>query len=93
MSAALLLLRLAMGIIIMHHGFDKIIFFNSKENTGLNFMGIGNALSQVLIILVELGGIFLIVIGLCTRAASIILTGWLIFVLIKSFDAAIFGSG
>lgn len=92
-SAALLILRLGMGIIMMYHGYDRVVHFNSKEYISMNFMGIGRTVSQVLIIIVELGGAFFITIGLCTRAAAVLLILWLTFVLFKSFGGDIFEYG
>lgn len=92
-NASLLVLRLGAGILLAYHGYEKIINFNNEENISMNFLGMGTTVSQILVIIVELlGGLFVLA-GACTRLAAIPIVLWLAFVLFKSFDGDIFGSG
>ena len=50
---AMLILRLVFGILIMNHGYDKLIHFGEKHSTFMNFMGIGSTVSLALVIFAE----------------------------------------
>lgn len=70
-SGAMLLLRLALGILIMYHGYDKLIHFADKKNSFTNFMGIGSTPSLALVVFAEFFCGLFVLIGLFTRFASI----------------------
>lgn len=71
----MLLARIFAGIaMIFLHGLPKLEMFQSAgEIKFFNFLGLGAEATLVIAILVELIGAFLIIIGLFTRAASLIL--------------------
>ena len=70
-SAAMLLLRLGAGILMMHHGYDKLIHFDSLRHSFTNMLGLGSSLSLTLDIFAELFCAFFVVLGLFTRLATI----------------------
>lgn len=70
-NLAMLILRLGVGILIINHGYQKIIHFSAMENSFINFMGIGSKISLSLVIFAEFFCGILIAIGLFTRLACI----------------------
>lgn len=67
----LLLLRVMLGIFLMHHGYGKLSHFNELKDSFMNFMGLGSTISASLIIFAEFFcGLFLIL-GLFTRLVCI----------------------
>lgn len=68
---ATLLLRLAMGGLIIPHGYSKLINFAAKSSTFTDPFHIGHATSMALVIFAEFFcGVF-VVLGLFTRLACI----------------------
>jgi preprotein translocase subunit SecG len=52
-NAAMLLLRLGAGILMMNHGYDKLIHFGSKQSSFMNFLGMGSTVSLSMVIFAE----------------------------------------
>lgn len=66
------LLRLVFGILLLvNHGYDKLINFSEKQNTFYSFMGLGSRISLILAIFAEVFCSLFIVLGLFTRLAAI----------------------
>lgn len=79
---ALLILRLVMGLLMIPHGYDKLVQFAEKKEKFMNFLGIGSTLTLVLVIFAEFFCTCLIALGLLTRIAAlilVILTGVIVF--------------
>ena len=92
-SFALLILRLGFGILIIAHGYDKIIHFAEYKDKFFPFLGLSPAVSLGLVIFAEfICGIFLAV-GLLTRFAAIPLIINMSVALFKAHDGDIFGKG
>lgn len=70
-NAAMLLLRLAVGIIMLNHGYDKLKGFDEMAPKFMNFMGMGSSMSLALLIFAEFFCSIFIVLGLFTRLATI----------------------
>jgi putative oxidoreductase len=70
-NTAMLLLRLGLGILIMHHGYDKLVHFGERKIDFTNFMGIGSTASLALVVFAEFFCGLFIIIGLFTRLACI----------------------
>ncbi|CAN5584376.1 DoxX family protein [soil metagenome] len=92
-SAALLILRLAMGILMMNHGFDKLMHFGAKHNHFMNFLGIGSSLSYSLVIFAEFFCSLFLILGLFTRLATIPLIIVMAIALFKAHNGLVFGNG
>lgn len=82
-SAAMLILRLGTGLIMMNLGYTKLIKFSEMKDTFMNFMGLGSTTSLVLVIFAEFFCSILIILGLFTRLATIPLIIVMSVVLIK----------
>jgi len=70
-STAMLVLRLGLGILMMMHGYDKLVHFGAKQNTFMNFLGTGSTLTLALVVFAEFFCSVFIVLGLFTRLATI----------------------
>ncbi|WP_455498420.1 DoxX family protein [Coprobacter sp.] len=69
-NAARLFLRLFIGVLMLTHGFVKIEHFDTLVDTFPNPLGLGRV-TLPLIILVEVGGSILLMVGFLTRLALI----------------------
>ena len=92
-NAAMLLLRLGIGILMMHHGYNKLVHFAEKKNTFMNFMGLGSTTSYMLIIFAEFFCSLFLILGLFTRLAAIPLIIATLVMIFKSHQGDIFGDG
>lgn len=92
-NAAMLLLRLGIGILMMHHGYNKLVHFVEKKNTFMNFMGLGSTTSYMLIIFAEFFCSLFLILGLFTRLAAIPLIIATLVMIFKSHQGDIFGDG
>ena len=81
-SAAMLILRLGVGILMMHYGYDNLVHFSEYQEKFMNFMGMGRTLSLALVVFAEFFCSLFLILGLFTRLAVIpliIVTGVIIF--------------
>lgn len=92
-NIALLLLRLVIGILMMHHGYDKLVNYGAKHNSFMNFMGLGSSLSYALLIFAEFFCSLFLVLGLFTRLAVIPLILAMSVALFKAHKGEVFGDG
>lgn len=71
---SMLLLRVVFGLLmILKHGYDKMIKFSTLQHDFYNFLGIGSKTSLVLAIFAEVICALFIVLGLFSRFAAIFL--------------------
>lgn len=70
-NAGIFIVRVVLGLILMNHGYEKLIRFSILKHSFLNFLHMGSTISLILIIVAELFCGFLLVIGLMTRLAAI----------------------
>ncbi|MEO5890628.1 MAG: DoxX family protein [Ferruginibacter sp.] len=93
-NAALLILRLGSGILIMHHGYDKLVNFSSMSaDFKIHFLGLGSGISLGLVVFAEFFCGLFIVLGLFTRLVTIPLIINMSFALFKAHQADVFGKG
>ncbi len=92
-NMAMLILRLGFGILIAHHGYDKIMHFSEYQNTFMNFMGLGSKISLSLDIFAEFFCGILVILGLFTRLACIPLIIGLCVAFFKATNEDVFGQG
>jgi putative oxidoreductase len=95
-DVSLLILRLGFGILMMPHGYAKLISFAEKSDKFMSFMGLSGSVSLSLTIFAELFCAGLVALGLFTRLATIpliILTLVIVFVAHQGdiFDTAASG--
>ena len=92
-NTGLLLLRLTFGILMMKHGYDKLVHFNELKSTFMNFLNLGSTVSLLLVVFAEFFCGLFIVIGLFTRLASVPLIICMSVALFKAHDGDFFGKG
>ena len=91
-NLGMLVLRIATGLLLASHGYEKLIKFSTLKYKFMNFMHLGSTVSLSLIIFAELVCGILLILGLFTRFACIpIITGMVVVVFVVShgqiFDA------
>ena len=92
-NTALLLLRLCLGLLMINHGYDKLIHFGDKHNTFMNFLGIGSTMSYALVVFAEFFCALFIIIGLFTRLSTIPLIITMGVALVKAHNGDVFDQG
>jgi putative oxidoreductase len=92
-STAILVLRLGVGILMMMHGYDKLVHFGAKQNTFMNFMGIGSTMSLALVVFAEFFCSLFLILGLFTRLAAIPLIIATLVMIFKAHNGEVFGDG
>lgn len=92
-NLAMLLLRLGSGVLMMAHGYDKLVHFAMYKGKFMNFMGIGVTTSLSLTIFAEFFCAIFLVIGLFTRLAAIPLIINMGVALFKAHHGDVFGDG
>lgn len=70
-NAAMLVLRLGLGILMMAHGYEKLRGFGDMQHKFMNFMGIGSTASLALVVFAEFFCSLFLILGLFTRLATI----------------------
>lgn len=67
----MLVLRVVLGILLVSHGYSKLISFNTLRYKFLNFLHMGSTISLSLVIFAELVCSIFLILGLFTRFAVI----------------------
>ena len=92
-SAAMLVLRLGVGILMMSHGYDKLIHFGDMQHKFMNLFGIGSTLSLALLVFAEFFCSLFLILGLFTRLAVIPLIFATCIMIFKAHNGQVFGDG
>lgn len=92
-SAAMLILRLGLGILMMHAGYNKLVNFGEMQHKFMNFMGIGSSASLALVVFAEFFCSLFLILGLFTRFAAIPLIITMCVALFKAHNGELFGDG
>ena len=92
-NAAMLLIRLAAGTLMMKHGYDKLVHFAEYKSKFINFMGLGQTASLAMVVFAEFFCALFIIIGLFTRLAAIPLIIGMCVALYKAHNLDFMGEG
>ncbi|MEO7046728.1 MAG: DoxX family protein [Ferruginibacter sp.] len=92
-NTAMLVLRLTLGIMIMHHGYEKLINFNQTAGFMPSLFGMSTTISAALAIFAEFFCGLFVVIGLFTRLATIPIIITLCVALFKVHSGHVFEEG
>ena len=92
-NLALFVVRLSLGILTMHHGYQKLSHFEEMKNGFLDFLGLGSSVSLTMAMSAELFCSMFIIFGLFTRIATIPLIITMSVALFKIKEGDIFGGG
>jgi len=89
----MLLHRLVFGVLMMSHGYNKLIHFSEKKAEFMNFLGMGSTVSLLLVVFAEFFCALFISIGLFTRLTVVALIICMAVALFKAHDGDVFGDG
>lgn len=92
-NTAMLLFRVCIGILMMSHGFSKLLGFGKNHSEFMNFLGMGSTVSYVLVIFAEFFCALFLVIGIFTRLSCVPLVIAMAVALFKANDGQMFGDG
>jgi putative oxidoreductase len=92
-NTAMLLLRIGLGVLMMMHGYNKLVHFGEKHNSFMNFMGLGSTVSLALVVFAEFFCSLFLILGLFTRFATIPLIIATLVMIFKAHKGEIFGDG
>jgi putative oxidoreductase len=92
-SAAMLILRLGVGILMMNHGYQKLIHFSEYQAKFMNFLGMGSTMSLALVVFAEFFCSLFLILGLFTRLSAIPLVIATCVMVFKSHNGEVFGDG
>ena len=92
-NTALFLLRLISGVLMINHGYSKLVNFSEYQGKFMNFMGLGTTVSLSLTVFAEFFCAIFVVLGLFTRLACIPLIIAMAVALFKAHNSEIFGDG
>jgi putative oxidoreductase len=88
---ALLLIRLSAGILMMPHGYAKLMHYAERKDKFMNFMGLGSTISLALVIFAEFFCSALLAAGLFTRLVLVALIITALVIVFKAHGCEIFG--
>lgn len=92
-NTAMLVLRLGLGILMMHAGYNKLVNFGEMQHKFINFMGMGTTASLALVVFAEFFCSMFLILGLFTRFAAIPLIITMCVALFKAHNGEVFGDG
>jgi len=92
-NTATLLLRFVAGLVMVPHGYDKLVHFAEYKKNFISFLGMGGTLSLALVVFSEFFCSIFVMLGLFTRLACIPLLIGLAVVVLKTHKGEIFGDG
>ena len=92
-NVAMLLLRFGVGVLMINHGYDKLIHFSAMKGDFMNFLGLGNSISLTLVVFAEFFCSLFIIIGLFTRLSAVPLIITMAVALFMVFKGDVFGKG
>ncbi len=70
-NGGMLILRLGLGILMINHGYDKLVNFSKYQGDFYNFLGLGTTVSLSLVVFAEFFCSLFIILGMFTRLATI----------------------
>lgn len=92
-NMAMLILRLGMGVLMIPHGYDKLVHFAQYKKDFMNLLGLGPTLSLALVVFAEFFCAIFLVMGLFTRLMAAILLIEMFIVVFKAHQGQVFGDG
>ena len=92
-NISLLILRVTAGVLMAHHGYQKLSNFSSIEQKFMEFMGLSKTISLELVVFAEFFCSLLLIAGLATRFALVPLIITMIVAVFQAHSGEIFGDG
>jgi len=92
-NLAMFLLRVILGILMIPHGYNKLVNFAESKKDFMNFLGMGPTLSLALVVFSEFFCSVFLIMGLFTRLVCGILVIQMFVIVFKAHHGDIFGDG
>jgi putative oxidoreductase len=92
-NIAMLILRVGAAVLLIPHGYDKLVHFHEYTSKFMNFLGLGPSISLSLVIFSEFFCAMFLVLGLFSRLVVIPLIISMSVVVFKAHKGEIFGDG
>lgn len=92
-NIALFILRVGAGILMLHHGYDKLVHFQDYAPKFINFLGLGGNVSLSLVIFAEFFCAIFLILGLFSRLAAIPLIIDMTVAIAKGHNMDLLGDG
>lgn len=70
-NTAMLLLRIGLGVLMLMHGYQKLVGFGTMRHTFMSFLGLGSTFTLALVVFAEFFCSLFLILGLFTRLATI----------------------
>jgi len=93
LNLSLFILRVGLGLLMIPHGYSKMVHFSERSGNFMDFLGLGSAVSLSLVIFAEFFCALFVAIGLFTRISVVPLVITMTVAVFKAHDADIFGEG
>jgi len=90
---AMLLLRFGVGILMINHGYSKLVHFGDMQHKFMNFLGLGQTVSLCLVVFAEFFCSLFLILGLFTRLSVLPLIVTMSIALFQAHKGDIFGDG
>jgi len=90
---ALLLLRFGIGILMINHGYGKLVHFNEMSKQFIPFLGLSPNIALALVVFAEFFCSIFLILGLFTRLTTIPLIITMSVALFKAHNGEIFDKG
>lgn len=92
-NLSMLIMRLGFGILMIPHGYDKLVHFAQYKKDFMNFLGLGSAMSLALVVFAEFFCSIFLVMGLFTRLVATVLMIELIVIVFEEHKGDVFETG
>jgi putative oxidoreductase len=92
-NIAFLVLRAGLGLLMWPHGYQKLIHFAERKDKFMNFLGLGSTVTLSLVLFAELICSLLLILGLFTRFAALVLVIQMAVIVFKVDGGDVFGKG
>ncbi len=92
-NLSMFLLRAGLGILMIPHGYDKLIHFATYRKDFMNFLGMGGTISLALTVFAEFFCSIFLIMGLFSRFTVIPLIINMLVVVVKAHNGDVFGDG
>jgi len=92
-NISMFLLRAGLGLLMIPHGYDKLVHFATYKKDFLNFLGMGGTISLALTVFAEFFCSIFLMMGLFSRLTVIPLIINMVVVIFKAHNGDIFGDG
>jgi putative oxidoreductase len=92
-NLSMFLLRAGIALLMIPHGYDKLVHFSSYKKDFLSFLGMGGTVSLALTVFAEFFCSIFLAMGLFSRIVVIPLIINMLVIVFKAHHADIFGEG